>query len=222
MCSGAPHKLTSAALSNHSDILRDQVREQQTREPSTYRDQVMQALIMGDPDEDAGHCPQNQEDKAELWKLLPHLDTVPESILKKLPYSAIFSLSNALAKNSKLKDKMGINAKLASNASDAMKNPTQVKAGLDNRRSILHEGRFLGGACCSNTELWQHGRTFLAPYGVPAFGNYDMDSIGCGGCVTPRGWKELHDPSSQELKIRLFYMPNVANSGLSAKKSADR
>ena len=49
-------------------------------------------------------------------------------------------------------------------------------------------------------------------------GNYDLDSVGCGGCVTPRGWQELHNPSSQELKLKLFYLPNVSNSGLSARK----
>lgn len=215
---GIPHKLPGSSLEEHSDKVRDQLKEQRLREPSTFRDHELQSLFMDDPDVMDTQGTQEKEGMVELWKLLPHLDNVPESILRKLPYSAVFSLSNALAKNSKLKDKMGVNARLAFNASEALKHPTQVKAGQDNRKSILHMGRFLGGASCSNTELWQQGRSTLPPTGVPAFGNYDMDTIGCGGCVTPRGWKELHDPSSQELKIRLFYMPNVANSGLSAKK----
>ena len=50
--------------------------------------------------------------------------------------------------------------------------------------------------------------------------NYDMDSIGCGGGVTPKAWLEIHNPASQELRLRHFYLPNVGNSGLSAKKVA--
>ena len=49
-------------------------------------------------------------------------------------------------------------------------------------------------------------------------GNYDLDTVGCGGCVTPRGWQEIHNPASQELKLRLFHMPNMAGSAVSGKK----
>ena len=38
--------------------------------------------------------------------------------------------------------------------------------------------------------------------------------------MTPRAWLEIHNPSSQELKLRHFYLPNVGSSGLSAKKVA--
>ena len=56
--------------------------------------------------------------------------------------------------------------------------------------------------------------------GVTPLGNYDMDSVGCGGSVTPTAWLEIHNPSSQELKLRHFYLPNVGGSGMSAKKVA--
>ncbi len=191
--------------------------EQQIKDPRSYQDHLVQSLMLEDPgNSKEASC--DSSELVELWKFLPHLETVPETLLRKLPFTAILGLSNTLAKNSKLKDKMSVNAKLAHNASQAVKCPAQVKAGLDDRKSLLHEGRFLGGASCSNTELWQRGRAVIDSNGVPAFGNYDMDSIGCGGCVTPRGWREIHNPSSQELKIKLFYLPNVANSGLSTKR----
>jgi len=78
--------------------------------------------------------------------------------------------------------------------------------------------RFMGGASCAATELWLSARKIIDNAGIPAIGNYDLDSVGCGGSVTPRGWQEIHNPASQELKLKLFYLPNVANSGLSAKK----
>ncbi len=117
-----------------------------------------------------------------------------------------------------MQDKMSANARLAHNAEQTSKKPTQVKAGLDNRKSILHDSRFLGGASCSNIELWLQARSKLPPKGVPALGNYDMDSIGCGGSVTSKGWKEIHDPSSQELKIKLFYLPNMASNCLPSRR----
>jgi hypothetical protein len=49
-------------------------------------------------------------------------------------------------------------------------------------------------------------------------GNYDLDSVGCGGCVTPRGWQAIHNPASTEMKLKLFHMPNVGTGSLSGRK----
>jgi hypothetical protein len=42
--------------------------------------------------------------------------------------------------------------------------------------------------------------------------------VGCGGCVTPEGWATIHDPSSSELKLKLFYLPNVGGGAAGAKR----
>ena len=107
---------------------------------------------------------------------------------------------------------------MAANAQKMVAKPAKIEAGLDNRRDVLHPARYLGGASCANTELWMGARKVIGEEGILALGNYDLDSVGCGGSVTPRGWQELHNPASKELKLKLFYLPNVANSGLSAKK----
>ena len=161
---------------------------------------------------------EEESEQLEIWRLLPHLRGLPEAMLKKLPMSAVFQLNSALAKDQKISSKMNTNSKLAANAQKMITRPTKVQAGTDNRRDQLHQGRFLGGASCANTELWLTARKAVGEEGVLPLGNYDMDSVGCGGCVTPRGWLELHNPASQELKLKLFHLPNVANSGLSAKK----
>jgi len=175
----------------------------------------LSALIQ-DPDDD--DSTDQTTAKLEIWKLLPQLHNIPEATLKKLPLSAIFQLSNALTKNSKMADKMTVSSRLAADVQELVKNLTLVKGGTDNRRNLLHEGRFLGGAACSMADTWIKGKEAVGPSGPLPIGNYDLDAVGCGGCVTAKGWQEVHNPGSQELRIRQFYLPNVAGSSLSARK----
>jgi len=76
----------------------------------------------------------------------------------------------------------------------------------------------LGGLACSNQEAWLQAKASISQEGILAIGCYDMDSIGCGGCVTPKAWLELHNPGSQELKLKHFYMPNVGSCASSSKR----
>ena len=39
--------------------------------------------------------------------------------------------------------------------------------------------------------------------------------------MTPKAWLELHNPASQELKLKMFHLPNVGVSGPSGKRSLD-
>ena len=171
-----------------------------------------------DPDDD-GEVSEEEGAELQLWKLLPQLKELPESLLKKLPISAMFQLNHALAKEKKSSEKLGVNTKLARNAVKLSQCPTQVPKGKDNRKDVLHPARFLGGASCSLPEQWAEAKKNIGDDGVLALGNYDLDAVGCGGSVTPRGWMEIHNPASQELKLKWFHLPNVANSGLSSKKA---
>ena len=160
----------------------------------------------------------SSETEFQIWKLLPQLKGVPENFLEKLPLSAMFQLNSALQKERKNTEKLGVNARLAQNAKKAVACPATIASGLDNRRDLLHKARFLGGACSSLTDQWAAARAAIGETGVVALGCYDLDAVGCGGSVTPKAWLELHNPASQELKIKMFHLPNVANSGLSGKK----
>ncbi len=178
--------------------------------------------LANDPD---GGVPDSEEgavkgDYMEIYKLLPHLGGLSEELLRKLPLPVALQLNQALQKESKSSEKLSVNARLSHNAQKLQKAPLKIEGGIDNRKSIIHQARFLGGASCSKQDMWLMARKFLGDKGVAPLGNYDMDSIGCGGCVTPRAWLEIHNPSSQELKLKHFYLPNVGNSGLSAKKVA--
>jgi hypothetical protein len=96
-------------------------------------------------------------------------------------------------------------------------NPTQVAAGLDDRCANLHPARFLGGAVCSSADLFQQAREQLGTDGAVALCNYDMGVFGLAGCVTTRGWKELQNPGSSHLTLKLF-SPNNLQSATGASR----
>jgi hypothetical protein len=143
---------------------------------------------------------------------------MPLNILQQLSRSEIFQLNTAMLKESKVAGKLQANTKLTLNAQQLVANPVSIPGGLDDRKNVLHPARFLGGASCSAQELWLKAREHLGLNEVTPLGNYDLDSIGCGGCVTPRSWCVIHDPSSAELKLKLFHLPNVNSSNLPARK----
>ena len=80
----------------------------------------------------------------------------------------------------------------------------EVKAGQDNRMDILHEARALPGATCSAAKLWLLARKVMGSSGHPPLSTYDMSAIGLGGCVSAKGWVEIHNPSSPNLSIKMF------------------
>ena len=163
-----------------------------------------------------------ESEDLELWKLLPQLEDLPETLVRKLPISALFQLNSALAKERKTSEKLGVNTRLSHNAKKLAKSPAEVEGGLDNRKSILHPARFLGGASCSLGELWEQAKSIVGETGVVPVGNYDLDTVGCGGCVTPKAWLEIHNPASQELKLCLFHLPNLAGTSTSKKQKDAR
>ena len=181
---------------------------------------LLLANAPADPDEDEDNSTELGDAGAQIWKLLPQLQNLPEHLLSQLPLSAMFQLNSALQKEKKNTEKLGVNSRLAQNAKKAASCPARVPEGLDNRKDVLHKARFLGGACCSLTDQWAAARAAIGEAGVVALGNYDLDAVGCGGSVTPKAWLELHNPASQELKIKMFHLPNVANSGLPSRKQS--
>jgi hypothetical protein len=134
-----PSKMTAGSLSDNISRASLELREQSLRNPSTYRSGGQ----LADPDTEEEDNVLGQAGQ-EIWKLLPQLQHVPESTLKKLPLSAIFQLSNALTKSSKIADKMSVNSRLAMNADKAAKNPVQSTA-----------ARTTGGTFCMKADFWE-------------------------------------------------------------------
>lgn len=98
------------------------------------------------------------------------------------------------------------------------KNPTILEAGTDDRVSILHPARFLGGAVCSSTEMFVKAREQLGTDGATALCNYDMGIFGLPACVTMRGWKEIQNPGSSHITLKLFSPNNLQASTGSTRR----
>jgi hypothetical protein len=159
-----------------------------------------------------------EADFGNIWRMLPPLKDIPAEMLRSLPVSTVLQLNEDLARETRNKKLMDADAKLQHNAESLAAAPTKVAGGLDNRGSILHEARFLGGAGSSAQCIWLKAREVLGTDGVPALGNYDMDAIGCGGSVTARGWQELHNLASPNLNFKFFHMGNVGGGAAASKR----
>ncbi len=92
-----------------------------------------------------------------------------------------------------------------------------VDMGLDDRTSILHDGRFLPGANCSAAKLWLAARNRIPLHGAPPLGNYDMVAVGLDGFVSPRVWVELANPASTRLSLQQFNINNCARKTTCSK-----
>jgi hypothetical protein len=139
----------------------------------------------------------------------PHLSDFPDLVVRDMNYETIHQLNNSIGAQSEAHRKAEPNERVLHNL-NALQKP--VPAGQDNRNTILHPARFLGGPVCSNQRLWQQAREYLGPQGVEPLANFDLRTIGLGGHVTTRGWVEIHNPGSTNLTLKLFSIKNVANS----------
>jgi uncharacterized membrane protein YgcG len=54
--------------------------------------------------------------------------------------------------------------------------------------------------------------------GVTPLSGYDTDALGISGCVTSRGWLEIHNPANPHLKLKYFSSSNVGSTALSSRR----
>ena len=87
----------------------------------------------------------------------------------------------------------------------------KIIEGTDNRLDQLHPARVLPGATCSAAKLWLHAREVMGNSGHAPVSSYDMAAIGLGGCVSAKGWVELHCPASPNLSIKMFGMGSAVS-----------
>ena len=96
--------------------------------------------------------------------------------------------------------------------------PLALPAASDDRLTVLHPARFLGGPVCDAGQLWLAARAAISATPITPLASYDMEKIGLSGCVTARGWFELHDPASTSLSLKLFSSANVGNTTSANKR----
>ena len=85
------------------------------------------------------------------------------------------------------------------------------------RTDTLHPARFLPGAGVPVKKLWLEARKLWGQEGVDPIGNFDVETISCSGCVTPRGWEMLHKPGSPEISIKMYTISNVAHAATGSR-----
>jgi hypothetical protein len=67
---------------------------------------------------------------------------------------------------------------------------------------------------CSAAKMWLMACDVIGPNGIPPISTYDMSAVGLAGYVQPKGWIEISNPGSPNMKLRLFNIKNVnSNKG---------
>jgi hypothetical protein len=108
--------------------------------------------------------------------------------------------------------------KMAKALESLRSNPVVLPTSADDRIDLLHPARFLGGSVCSSKKLWLAARDVIGLDGVVPLSNYDMATVGLGGCVTNRGWVELHNPASTSLCLKMFSSSNMGSATAGTKR----
>ena len=80
----------------------------------------------------------------------------------------------------------------------------------------MHPARFLPGAGVPVQNFWLEARRLWGQEGVDGIQNYDLEALGCSGCVSARGWELLHKPGSPEMSLKMFTITNIGNMASSS------
>jgi len=165
----------------------------------------------------------SDNDIAALKRKFPFLQEYSDNFIRHAKPDCLVKLEATNMKMKEAERSRDNDDRLAANRLALSSTPKLVQAGPDDRCSTLHEGRFLPGACCSTTKMWLKARELQGLSGAPPLGNYDMSSLGLGGCTTSRGWVEIANPGSARQTIKNFSLNNCGQrvSGSSAKDSKD-
>jgi len=149
----------------------------------------------------------------------PFLRELSTGYIKGLTPGELLSLEKASIKQREVDKKTDPEDKLTSNRMSLGISIIDVKAGVDDRLSKLHEGRFLPGAGCSATKMWLAAREIIPLTGLPPISTYDMGSVGLAGYVLAEGWVQIANPASPKLSVKLFNISNVTMRSSSSRNS---
>jgi hypothetical protein len=135
-----------------------------------------------------------------------------------LSWSELFKLDNKLEAHGKGGKKL--TDKMAKNLEKIKKNPKKVEKGVDNRADILHEGRFLGGHICKNSEIWLKAREKIGIFGLEPISRYDSEGMGMNGNINGFIWAALHNPGTKDFSIRMLAPDALSAARASSEKDA--
>ena len=148
-------------------------------------------------------------DLQSLKKKFPFLSQYSDDFIKSAGPLMLIKAEAAARKLQELDRGRKAEDKLMANRESLASTSYDVEAGIDNRLDKLHAARFLPGAACSQTKMWCKAREYMGTVGHTPLSSYDMASIGLGGCVSAKGWVEIHDPASSSISIKMFLLGNT-------------
>jgi hypothetical protein len=152
----------------------------------------------------------SRADLLVLKQRFPHLSDFSDSFLMARSTDELLRIESTSMKLKDAERGRDVEDKLHANKSALASRVVSVQAGEDNRWTILHQARFLGGAACSAQKLWTTARQIIGLNGHPPLSNYDMTAVGLGGFITSRGWLELGNPSSTKISLKMFNINNCS------------
>ena len=158
-------------------------------------------------------------DLATLKQRFPRLKEFSDEFLNARSMEELLKIESTSIKLKEAERRGDVEDRLALNKQNLESSVFSVPGGLDNRWTVLHSARFLGGAACSTKKLWIGARDQIDVNGHSPVANYDMGSVGLGGFVTNKGWVELANPGSTKIALKLFSINNVGSRSSAAKQN---
>ncbi len=141
------------------------------------------------PDPAAAATPMSDADLACIRRKIPFLADFSNDFIRSKPMETLLKIETTSIKIREMERVRDADDRLASNKMALSTTSRQVKAGPDNRWTILHPARFFPGAACSAAKLWLAAREVIGLTGPPPLGNYDLASVGLGGAsLAKAGW----------------------------------
>jgi hypothetical protein len=152
-----------------------------------------------------------------IRKIHPELAEYPDEFLTSQSVAELRKATRDAQSADMAKVGKRLEQRLQANYTRARENPKEVFGGMDNRSSIRHKARYLGGAAVKGTELWLDARQEWGQHGIEPICNYDTTNMGMAGCVTAKGIETLHNPGSDEISIKMFTVSNVIHAKTGAR-----
>ncbi len=97
----------------------------------------------------------------------PFLSDFSDNFIRSTKPDCLIKMESTTLKLKESEKNRDAEDRLATNRSALGSNPRTVKEGMDDRWTVLHQGRFLGGAGCSAAKLWLSARSIQGLYGFP-------------------------------------------------------
>ena len=169
----------------------------------------------GQPSMGMGPVQGSSVDANYIRNLVPHLAHMSDEWFLAQPIDTIQRLLREEKQAEGARSAKGLEARLHSNFNKASQNPIFL-SGYDNRVTSLHPARFLPGAGVPVQNFWLEARRLWGQEGVDGIQNYDLEALGCSGCVSARGWELLHKPGSPEMSLKMFTITNIGNMASSS------